>query len=65
MVAAAQAHGAKGAVEFRPDPQAQAVVDGWPKCFSSVHAGALGIAGDANFDAVLGDHADRSEGDQP
>jgi len=31
MVAAAQARGAKGAVEFHPDSQVHAVVDGWPR----------------------------------
>ncbi len=65
MIKSGLARGAKGAVEFRPDPQVQAVVDGWPDCFSSVHAGALGITGDADFDAVLSDHLDSGKGGQP
>lgn len=63
MVAAvARRAGAPAAarVRFAPDPAIQAVVDGWPKHFLSIHAGRLGLAPDADFDAIVADHIDTS-----
>ena len=52
-----------GRIETRatasPDGR-QAVVDGWPKHFLSIHAGRLGLEPDADFDAIVADHVDTS-----
>ncbi|OWU86655.1 hypothetical protein ATO6_07720 [Oceanicola sp. 22II-s10i] len=62
MVAAGQRHGATGRVTYRPDPQVQAIVDGWPRHFVSEAAAGLGIAPDADLDALIRDHLDNREG---
>lgn len=51
-------------VRFAPDPAIQAVVDGWPKRFLSLHAARLGLAPDADFDAIVADHVDPSAEDR-
>lgn len=48
-------------VRHEPDRAVEAIVAGWPQRFVSRHAGRLGIAPDADFDAVIADHlADRA-----
>ncbi|MGU9978559.1 NAD-dependent epimerase/dehydratase family protein [Phreatobacter sp. HK31-P] len=51
-------------VRFAPDPAIQAVVDGWPKRFLSLHAARLGLEPDADFDAIVADHIDHSAEDR-
>lgn len=53
---------AAASVRFAPDPAIQAVVDGWPKRFLSLHAARLGLAPDADFDAVIADHLNHRGG---
>lgn len=43
-------------VRSAPDAAVQAIVDGWPRHFQSLHAARLGLAPDANLDAVIADH---------
>ncbi len=53
--------GAAAPVREEPDAAVQAIVAGWPQTFASRHAARLGIAPDADFDAILADHlADRA-----
>ena len=42
-----------GFVDWRPDPQVQRVIDGWPKAFTSERALALGITPDPSADALV------------
>ncbi|MDP3548207.1 MAG: NAD-dependent epimerase/dehydratase family protein [Phreatobacter sp.] len=51
-------------VRFAPDPALQAIVDGWPRRFISAHAARLGLAPDADFDAIVADHIDPSAEDR-
>ena len=45
--------GGTGRIEVRPDPQLQAIVDGWPSGFVSARASANGIGADASVDDVV------------
>ncbi|WP_407492432.1 NAD-dependent epimerase/dehydratase family protein [Pseudooceanicola sp. MF1-13] len=56
MASSAARAGATGRVTIQPDADMQAVVDGWPSHFTSRYAAGLGIASDANFDAVIADY---------
>ncbi|HSH40911.1 MAG TPA: NAD-dependent epimerase/dehydratase family protein [Arenicellales bacterium] len=56
MAKAAARHGAAGKVSYQPDPDVQAIVDGWPARFVSERAAALGIGPDTGFDAVIEDY---------
>ncbi|KAF0128036.1 MAG: Uncharacterized protein FD152_2408 [Xanthobacteraceae bacterium] len=63
MVAAvARRAGVDAAARVRsaPDAAVQAIVDGWPRRFLSLHADQLGLAPDADIDAVIADHIDHS-----
>jgi nucleoside-diphosphate-sugar epimerase len=42
-----------GKIEWRTDPQIQAIVDGWPKATRSERAARLGIAHDAGIDEIV------------
>jgi len=42
-----------GAINFRPDPKTQAIVDGWPSGTSGARAEALGIHTDASIDEIV------------
>lgn len=46
---------ATGRVAMKPEPQLQAIVDGWPRRFDSARARRLGIGPDDSFDAILKD----------
>lgn len=61
MVAAAARAGATGSVTSAPDAATQAVVAGWPRNFISRHAAGLGIAPDADFDAIIADYLQHRE----
>ncbi|MET0334771.1 MAG: NAD-dependent epimerase/dehydratase family protein [Rhizobacter sp.] len=53
-IAAAMArHGATGRIDWQPDAQMQAIVDGWPRAFTSERALALGLTHDADVDALV------------
>lgn len=56
MVAAATRAGATGRVTSAPNRATEAIVAGWPRYFVSRHARGLGIAPDADFDAVIADY---------
>jgi D-erythronate 2-dehydrogenase len=56
MAEAAARRGARGRVSYAPDPQIQAIVDGWPARFVSDRATSLGIGPDADFDAIIEDY---------
>ncbi len=45
-----------GEIGYAPDPQMQAIVDGWPKRFVSKAASALGIGADVNVEAIIEDY---------
>lgn len=62
MAAAATRHGATGQVSYAPDKTVQAIVDGWPRRFTSINAGRLGIEPDADLDAVIRDYLNHKEG---
>lgn len=51
--AAVQGRGAAGRIRWQPDAQLQAIVDGWPRHFTSARALALGLRPDANVDALI------------
>jgi hypothetical protein len=40
-------------VHWQPDAQMQAIVDGWPRAFTSARALALGLTPDANALALV------------
>lgn len=61
MAAAAARAGATGRVTIAPDPAMAAVVAGWPAHFTSRHAAGLGIAPDADFDAIIADFLQHRE----
>ncbi|HEX5513370.1 MAG TPA: NAD-dependent epimerase/dehydratase family protein [Gammaproteobacteria bacterium] len=42
-----------GRVEYFPDPQAQKIVDSWPKYFVSKLASRAGLSADASFEAIV------------
>lgn len=42
-----------GTIRYQPDAVLQRIVDSWPKTFVSVHASSLGLAADADFDAIV------------
>lgn len=48
--------GAKGALTYAPEPQLQAIVDGWPQRFTSRYAAELGLAPDASIEAIIEDY---------
>ena len=56
MIAAARRAGATGRVGSAPDAAMEKVVQGWPTRFLSRHAAGLGIAPDADFDAIIADY---------
>lgn len=45
-------------IAMKPEPQLQAIVDGWPRRFDSARARRLGIQPDGNFDAILREFMD-------
>lgn len=48
--------GATGRIDWQPDAQMQAIVDGWPRAFTSERALALGLRPDADVDALVQAH---------
>jgi nucleoside-diphosphate-sugar epimerase len=60
MIAAVERRGASGRVTGRvtlaPEPALQAIVDGWPKQFTSEIATRLGLHADADLDTLIEDH---------
>jgi D-erythronate 2-dehydrogenase len=50
---AVQRRGATGGIRWQRDAQLQAIVDGWPRAFTSERALALGLRPDANVDALI------------
>lgn len=56
MAEALARNGARGRVTCAPDPQIQAIVDGWPRRFVSDHASRLGVGPDRDLDAVIADY---------
>lgn len=61
MAAAVKRRGATGSIGYAPDPKMQAIVDGWPTRFVSDQADRLGIAPDADLDALISDHLDHRD----
>ena len=45
-----------GRIDFKIDPDIQAIVDGWPKGTHSARAEALGFKGDTNMDDIVRAH---------
>lgn len=45
--------GAAGGISWQPDAKVQAIVEGWPRAFSSERARQLGLAADADVDALV------------
>lgn len=43
-------------IERRPDPFVQAIVAGWPRCFSAHRAQALGFQAEQSFDEIIRVH---------
>jgi nucleoside-diphosphate-sugar epimerase len=56
MVAAVARRGATGHVTWQPDAQMQAIVDGWPRAFTSELALSLGLQADPDVDALITAH---------
>lgn len=50
--------GATGRLHWQPDAQVQAIVDGWPRAFTSARALALGLTPDANALALVDAYLD-------
>lgn len=53
LAAAVAQRGATGRVTWQPDAQMQAIVDGWPRAFTSARALSLGLTPDANARALV------------
>ncbi len=53
LAAAVAAKGATGRIVWQEDAQMQAIVDGWPRAFTSARALALGLAPDADAAALV------------
>lgn len=56
VIAAGQRHGAGGKATYAPDPDVQAIVDSWPRRFTSDHAEKLGIIAETDADALIHDY---------
>jgi len=52
-----------GTVRWEQDKTMQAIVDGWPRAFTSARALALGISADASIDAVVAAYLEDRRGD--
>jgi len=61
MADAVKRRGATGAITFAPDERLQAVVDGWPTRLVSEKARQLGLAADADIDALIADYLDHRD----
>jgi nucleoside-diphosphate-sugar epimerase len=46
-------HAAAGHIRWQPDAQMQAIVDGWPRGFTSALAQSLGLQGDRHIDDIV------------
>ena len=55
LAEAVAGRGGTGRVRFEPDPGLQAVVESWPRAFVSEAAARLGIASDADTEALIDD----------
>ncbi|MBX3626513.1 MAG: NAD-dependent epimerase/dehydratase family protein [Rhizobacter sp.] len=53
LAAAVAQRGATGRVHWQPEAQLQAIVDGWPRAFTSARALALGLTPDADALALV------------
>lgn len=53
LAAAVAQRGATGRLAWQPDVQMQAIVDGWPRAFTSARALALGLTPDVNALALV------------
>jgi D-erythronate 2-dehydrogenase len=53
LAAAVAQRGATGRLAWQPDAQMQAIVDGWPRAFTSARARALGLTPDADAMALV------------
>lgn len=53
VAAAVRHHPATGRITWQPDPQMQAIVDGWPRAFTSELALSLGLHGDRHIDDIV------------
>jgi nucleoside-diphosphate-sugar epimerase len=53
LAAAAARAGGSGRITWQPDAQVQAIVNGWPRAFTSERALALGLTADASADALV------------
>lgn len=53
LAAAVAQRGATGRLQWQPDAQMQAIVDGWPRAFTSARALALGLTPDADALALV------------
>jgi nucleoside-diphosphate-sugar epimerase len=53
LLAAAAQRGTTGQIHWQPDAQMQAIVDGWPRAFTSARALALGLTPDADALALV------------
>ncbi len=62
MAEAVTHRGSSGRITYAPDPQMQAIVEGWPKRFVSENAIRLGITPDADLDALISDYLDHRDG---
>lgn len=56
IAAALARHGANGQLSYAPEAEVQAIVDGWPRKFTSNHADRLGIVADTDIDALITDY---------
>ncbi len=59
IAAAVQRRGATGRITWQPDAQMQAIVDGWPRAFTSAMALSLGLRGDRHIDDIVTAYMDR------
>lgn len=53
---AVQRHGARGRITWQPDARLQAIVDGWPRAFTSAQALQLGLQADPDVDTLVSSH---------
>jgi D-erythronate 2-dehydrogenase len=50
---AVEKHAPAGRIHWQPDAQMQAIVDGWPRAFTSALALSLGLQGDRHIDDIV------------